>query len=67
MTPLFLIGENKHDPMQLSEKIKETIRDVLDYPTPGIVFKDITPVLADPYLCKEIVDQMAQRIRIAKD
>lgn len=47
-------------PIQLTEKIKETIRDVMDYPTPGIVFKDITPVLADPYLCKEIVGQMVQ-------
>jgi len=50
-------------PIQLSEKIKETIRDVMDYPTPGIVFKDITPVLADPYLCKAIVGQMVREFR----
>jgi adenine phosphoribosyltransferase len=46
--------------MQLSEKLLETIRDVNDYPSPGIVFKDITPVLADPVLVKEIVDEMVR-------
>jgi adenine phosphoribosyltransferase len=44
--------------MQLKERIKETIRDVKDYPKPGILFKDITPVLADPVLVKEIVQHM---------
>lgn len=46
--------------MQLSEKLKQTIRDVKDYPKPGILFKDITPVLADPQLIKEIVRQMVK-------
>jgi adenine phosphoribosyltransferase len=44
--------------MQLSDKIKQTIRDVQDYPNPGIVFKDITPVLADPLLMREIVTRL---------
>lgn len=30
-----------------------------DYPKPGIVFKDITPVLADPNLVKAIVKELA--------
>lgn len=46
--------------MQLSEKLKQTIRDVKDYPKSGILFKDITPVLADPQLIKEIVRQMVK-------
>jgi len=46
--------------MQLSERIKQTIRDVKDYPKPGIIFKDITPVLADPVLFREIVNQMVE-------
>jgi adenine phosphoribosyltransferase len=46
--------------MQLSEKIKRAIRDVKDYPKPGIIFKDITPVLADIALRKEIVDALIQ-------
>ena len=49
--------------MQLSEKIKQTIRDVKDYPKPGILFKDITPVLADPLLVKEIVQQMVKQFK----
>jgi len=31
----------------LPELIKAKIRDIADYPQPGIVFKDITPLLAD--------------------
>lgn len=49
--------------MQLSEKIKQSIRDVIDYPKPGIVFKDITPVLANPPLRKEIVASLVQEFR----
>lgn len=36
------------------------IRDVPDFPKPGIIFKDITPVLADPRAFKEAVDLLAQ-------
>lgn len=42
----------------LQEKIRKRIRDVADYPKPGIIFKDITPVLADPALMREIVTEM---------
>lgn len=42
--------------MQLSEKIKEAIRDVSDFPKPGILFKDITPIFLDPKLYNEITD-----------
>jgi len=41
--------------MLLTDKIRQTIRDVHDYPKPGIVFKDITPVLANPALMNEVV------------
>ncbi len=34
----------------LSERLKAAIRDVPDFPKPGILFKDITPILADPQL-----------------
>lgn len=49
--------------MQVSEKLRRTIRDVSDFPKPGIVFKDITPVLADPQLVSEIVKEIAQEFR----
>jgi len=32
------------------ERLRTAIRDVPDFPKPGILFKDITPVLADPAL-----------------
>jgi adenine phosphoribosyltransferase len=49
--------------MKLSEKIKQSIRDVKDYPKPGIIFKDITPILADPALRKEIVDSLIHEFK----
>lgn len=48
------------------EKIKSTIRDVEGYPRPGIVFKDITPLLADAGLVRQIVAFMAAQYRDEK-
>ena len=52
--------------MSLEEKIKDSIRDVVDYPKPGIVFKDITPVLANPDLLRITVDEMVNRFQSQK-
>jgi adenine phosphoribosyltransferase len=38
------------------EAIRELIRDVPDFPEPGIVYKDITPVLANPIAFSTIID-----------
>jgi adenine phosphoribosyltransferase len=38
------------------EQIKGLIRDVPDFPQEGIVFKDITPVLADPIAFSTLID-----------
>ena len=38
------------------EQIQRLIRDVPDFPEPGIVYKDITPVLADPIAFSTIID-----------
>lgn len=38
----------------ISQRLAEVIRDVPDFPKPGILFKDITPVLADPKLSAEV-------------
>ena len=40
------------------EQIEALIRDVPDFPEPGIVFKDITPVLADPIAFSTIIDMI---------
>lgn len=45
--------------MTLQRRLEGTIRDVPDFPTPGILFKDITPVLADPVLLADVIDAMA--------
>lgn len=39
-------------------EIEALIRDVPDFPEPGIVFKDITPVLADPIAFSTITDMI---------
>ncbi|MFH0954026.1 MAG: adenine phosphoribosyltransferase [Verrucomicrobiota bacterium] len=43
------------------DQLRAAIRDVPDWPKKGIVFKDITPVLADPALFKLAVDTLAGR------
>lgn len=47
--------------MNLADKIKSKIRDVHDFPKKGIVFKDITPVLSDALLCKDITQEMVDQ------
>ena len=39
------------------------VRDVPDFPKPGILFKDITPVLEDPKALREVVQRMAEEAR----
>ena len=39
--------------------IKDLVRDVRDYPKPGIVFKDITPVLSDINALRTSIKEMA--------
>ena len=48
--------------MILSKKIDDVIRDVKDFPKQGIVFKDITPVLANPELCSDISDYLSTHL-----
>ena len=44
---------------ELGARIRAAVRDVPDFPQPGIVFKDITPVLAAPGLLQAITDRFA--------
>jgi adenine phosphoribosyltransferase len=41
------------------DSLKARIRDVPDFPEPGIVFKDIMPLLADPACLHEVTDLIA--------
>lgn len=48
------------------DHVAKAIRDVPDFPKPGILFKDITPVLNDPKMFREVVDVFAQRVKAAR-
>jgi adenine phosphoribosyltransferase len=39
--------------------LKSKIRDVPDFPQPGIVFKDIMPLLADEHALTQLIDELA--------
>jgi adenine phosphoribosyltransferase len=43
------------------DAVRAAIRDVPDFPKKGVVFKDITPVLADPKLLRQVVDAFVAR------
>ncbi len=43
--------------------LRSTIRDVLDFPKKGIVFKDITPVLQDSRVFKAVIDAIIQECK----
>jgi adenine phosphoribosyltransferase len=41
------------------QRLAAGIRDILDYPSAGVMFKDITPLLADPQLLASAVAELA--------
>lgn len=51
---------------QTLDHIRATVRDVPDFPKPGILFKDITPVLADPALLSRAIDGMIDATGVLK-
>ena len=58
-------GHLTSDKSSLVDELKRTIRDVNNFPKPGIVFKDVTPVLLDVELFGQAVKAMAQPYRDA--
>lgn len=52
--------------MGLQDKIREVIRDIPDFPKPGILFKDITPIFLKPALCHEITQALCEPFRKEK-
>lgn len=47
------------DLAQVSEAVARSLRDVPDFPAPGVVFKDLTPLLADPAVFALVVGALA--------
>lgn len=46
--------------MPLELKAKQLVRDIPDFPTAGIIFKDITPILLDPLAFRECVKHFCE-------
>ncbi len=49
----------------LARRVRERVRDVPDFPTPGILFRDIAPALSDGPLFRDIIAHFADRFRDA--
>ncbi|MGW4643546.1 adenine phosphoribosyltransferase [Sphaerisporangium sp. NPDC004334] len=50
----------------LTTTILDRIRDVPDYPRPGVMFKDITPLLGDHGAFSSVVDALADGLAVDK-
>lgn len=50
-------------PEQMINDLKSKIRDIPDFPKPGVVFKDITPLLADKQSFRVALDLLGERYR----
>jgi adenine phosphoribosyltransferase len=46
--------------------IRQAIRDIPDFPKPGVVFRDITPLLSNGQLFGRTIDILAERYRAQK-
>ncbi len=52
-------GEDTAATTGLADLIRAKVRDIADYPQPGIVFRDITPLLADGRALSAVVSALA--------
>jgi adenine phosphoribosyltransferase len=46
--------------MTLERRVRDALRPIEDYPKPGILFQDITPVLSDAALLRDVISAMAE-------
>lgn len=53
-------------PAQTTVDLKKFIRDIPDFPKPGILFRDITPLLSAPEAFREAIRQFADHFRDAR-
>jgi adenine phosphoribosyltransferase len=47
-------------------KLAKIIRDIPDFPKPGIIFKDITPLIGDPQAFKTVINLLAKKYKNIK-
>ena len=55
------------DQTTVSQRLNAAIRDVPDFPKPGILFKDITPVFLDWQLCNDITAEIISKLKSKPD
>ena len=46
----------------LEQQLRALVRDVPDFPKPGILFRDLTPVMRDPQAWKQVMEGMQQAL-----
>ena len=44
--------------MNIGDRLNKELRTIADFPKPGIMFKDITPVLENPALCRDLLEAL---------
>ena len=49
--------------MTATDDLRSKVREVPDFPTPGVGFKDVTPLLADPVTLQRTVDRLADWVK----
>lgn len=50
-------------PKSTALDLRKYIRDIPDFPKPGILFRDITPLLRSPEAFRDVIDRMAEHFR----
>jgi adenine phosphoribosyltransferase len=66
LRPLTFIGEPLASPAMDSdslEKLRAAVRDIPDFPKPGIIFKDITPILGNGKLFRTAIEAFLENCR----
>jgi adenine phosphoribosyltransferase len=62
--PIHVLARRLHWPnenaMPSADSLRAAIRDVVDFPKPGIVFKDITPILGDAALFRDAITLLCE-------
>jgi len=50
----------------MEEVFKQFIRDIKDFPKPGVIFKDITPLIKENKIFKKAIDKMCENFKNVK-
>lgn len=47
----------------INKRLETAIRDIHDFPKPGIIFKDVTPIFQNAALCTEVIDAFLDKLK----